>query len=50
MQNNTDVTNQTFVMPSYFDARLKWGKMCPSISEVHNQGRCRSGWVSIYKK
>lgn len=51
MSDNTQAingtANQTIKMPEFFDARSKWGGMCKSIKEVHNQGRCRSGWVCI---
>lgn len=32
--------------PDRFDVREKFGKKCPGISRVYNQGQCRSGWVN----
>lgn len=31
--------------PEHFDVREKFGKLCPRISRVYNQGQCKSGWV-----
>ncbi|XP_050531001.1 cathepsin B-like [Daktulosphaira vitifoliae] len=32
-------------IPAFFDARIKWGKICPFIGKVKNQGICKSGWA-----
>jgi len=32
-------------LPKSFDSRLKWGKMCPSVKEVRDQGSCGSCWA-----
>ena len=32
-------------IPENFDARQKWGEMCPSTLEVRDQGACGSCWV-----
>lgn len=32
--------------PDNFDVRDKFGKMCPGIKQVVNQGQCKSGWVN----
>jgi C1A family cysteine protease len=32
-------------IPDEFDAREKWGSMCPSLHEVRDQGSCGSCWV-----
>ena len=36
-------------IPEKFDAREKWGKMCPQISQIQDQGNCGSCWVSLIK-
>ena len=35
-------------LPDSFDAREKWGTMCPSTKEIRDQGSCGSCWVSDY--
>lgn len=32
--------------PENFDVREKFGKRCPGIKRVFNQGQCKSGWVN----
>ncbi|CAH0382263.1 unnamed protein product [Bemisia tabaci] len=32
-------------IPKMFDARKKWGKICPQISEIQDQGYCGSCWA-----
>lgn len=33
-------------VPDHFDVRVKFGKRCPIIKQVYNQGKCKSGWVN----
>ncbi|CAH0382265.1 unnamed protein product [Bemisia tabaci] len=32
-------------IPKTFDARKKWGKICPQISDIQDQGNCGSSWA-----
>jgi len=32
-------------IPASFDARVQWGKMCPSVSEIRDQSACGSCWA-----
>lgn len=36
---------ESITFPEYFDVREKFGKICPGIKRVYNQGQCKSGWV-----
>ena len=36
-------------IPDEFDAREKWGSMCPSLHEVRDQGSCGSCWVMQFR-
>lgn len=47
-ETTTQTLNDEPVLPAFFDARLKWGEMCRTLSRIGNQGRCKSGWVSIH--
>ena len=45
MQWKTPKVQQQEILPESFDARAKWGKECPSISLVPDQGNCGSCWA-----
>lgn len=38
------------MIPESFDVREKFGKLCPEIKKVYNQGRCKSGWVNKFSQ
>lgn len=42
-QKNIEPSN---MLPENFDVRDKFGKRCPGINRVYNQGQCKSGWVN----
>lgn len=47
MKKNRNVSDlEDDRLPAFFDARVKWGNICPLIGDVSNQGTCKSGWVS----
>ena len=41
----TDNTPPCKPLPSAFDGRQAWGKMCPSVRAVRDQGACGSSWA-----
>ena len=40
-----DHSNGVSDLPTEFDARQKWGSICPSLLEVRDQGECGSCWA-----
>jgi len=38
-------SNELKDLPDNFDARAKWGSICPSTKEVRDQGSCGSCWA-----
>merc|ERR1711874_630219 len=37
-------------VPASFDPRDQWGDICPSLSEIRDQGSCGSCWLSAVLK
>ncbi len=40
-----NLTVDVDAIPASFDARVQWGAMCPSVSEVRDQSACGSCWA-----
>lgn len=40
-----DVASNHTNPPDAFDARTKWGKGCPSVAEIRDQGACGGSWA-----
>ena len=35
-------------LPDSYDTREKWGSLCPSTTEIRDQGSCGSCWVNFF--